>query len=107
MGYYSNFELTTKPHKEIDLNDLETMSGGYVWDRQGSSYRIEEQVKWYEHDEHMKKFSKKKAYKDVTFVLDVEGEESGDIWRAYYKNGKSCSYQAELTFPPFNEEDLK
>lgn len=107
MGYCTDYKLTTKPRKELSLDDLETMSGGYCWDEDmGHSYSLYD-AKWYDHEAHMKKFSKKKDNKDLLFILSGEGEESGDLWQAYYKNGKSVHYQATLTFPEFDEKDLK
>lgn len=107
MGYYTRFELTTKPNIELNEDELSEMSGGYGWEVFGKSARIDDSVKWYDFNEHMKKFSKLKKHKDVLFVLNGEGEESGDIWQGYYKNGKSIIHHAVLTFPEFKEEDLK
>jgi hypothetical protein len=39
--------------------------------------------------------------------VEGEGEESGDIWKAYYKNGKSFRANAQVTFEEFNESKLK
>ena len=107
MGYYTKYELTTEPQVGLTEKDLETMSGGYSWEAWGNHWQPVDDCKWYEHDEHLKKFSKKKKYKNVLFILRGEGEESGDIWEAYYKNGKSARYAAEVVIPPFKEEDLK
>jgi hypothetical protein len=42
--------------------------------------------KWYKHDDNMKHLSA--LYPDVTFYLDGEGEEQGDVWEKVYENGK-------------------
>lgn len=64
-----------------------------------------EECKWYEHDEDMRRFSKK--YPNVLFILEGEGEESGDIWKKYYKDGKCQEVQAKLVFEEYDENKLK
>ena len=61
--------------------------------------------KWYGHDRDMRAISKE--FPTTLFILDGEGEDSGDIWTSYYKGGKSVTYVAEITIAPFNEKDLK
>jgi len=59
---------------------------------------------WYNHDVDMYCFSMK--YPSVLFELSGEGDEASDLWKSYYKNGKTQHCKAELTFPPFDEEKL-
>ena len=61
-------------------------------------------VKWYEHEEHMRVFTKK--YPTILFELSGEGEESEDFWKEYYLNGKMQHCEGEITFPPFDEKQL-
>ena len=42
-------------------------------------------------------------FPDYLFILEGEGEEPGDIWKAYYYRGNACTCRAVLTFP---EPDL-
>lgn len=106
MGYCTTFTLTTEPETNFLEEELEEMSGGYYWEDEMSSYRLYDS-KWYDHDKHMIAFSKNEKYKNVLFTIEGEGEEAGDLWKAYYKNGKTVHHQAILTFPEFKEEDLK
>ena len=60
--------------------------------------------KWYEHEEEVAQFSK--IYPDVLFELHGEGEESGDIWKKYFKNGKIQICNAKIIFDEFDESKL-
>jgi len=44
---------------------------------------------------------------NVLFALAGEGEESGDLWRAYYLNGKTWRSKAEIVYPPLDRTKLK
>jgi hypothetical protein len=66
---------------------------------------FDEQCKWYESDEDMKKISKK--YPLTIFVLEGEGEESGDLWKKYFLNGKMQEAKAKITYDEFDEKKLK
>ena len=60
--------------------------------------------KWYEHDKHMRDISR--MYPETIFILEGEGEESGDIWKKYYLNGKCQTAKAEVIIPEFDESEL-
>jgi len=60
--------------------------------------------KWYDHDKDMREISKK--YPETIFILEGEGEESGDIWKKYYLNGKCQVAKAEVIIPEFDESKL-
>lgn len=64
-----------------------------------------EPCKWYDHNEELAEFSKK--YPTWLFILFGEGEESGDIWKRYYLNGKVQEAVAKITFDEFDEKKLK
>ena len=44
---------------------------------------------------------------EYLFILDGEGEESGDIWRKFYKDGKSYEWKLEYALPDFDPKKLK
>lgn len=58
--------------------------------------------KWYDHAEDMKALSK--TLPNVLFTLSGEGEESGDVWRKYFLNGKMQTAKAVITVAPFKKE---
>lgn len=61
--------------------------------------------KWYESKNEILSFSKK--YPNWLFTLTGEGEESGDIWKRYFLNGKVQEAKAKITFDEFDEKKLK
>ena len=58
-----------------------------------------EDTKWYEWKQDLTKMST--LFPDVTIDVEGTGEESGDIWKARFRNGESEKVEAEFRFPPF------
>lgn len=65
----------------------------------------EESCKWYDHEKQLIAFSKEQP--NWLFTLSGTGEESGDIWKKYFVNGKIQSAKAVITFEDFDERKLK
>lgn len=102
MGYYTDFNLTNDSF--IDGEGIaEALSeiSGYPWTSRLEMYG----VKWRNHEKDMRALSKK--FPDVLFTLEGEGEESGDIWKQYHKNGLCQHAKAEIVFSPFDAAELK
>ena len=57
-----------------------------------------------EDDLSMRLLSRK--YPDFFFELNGEGETGGDMWNRYFQNGKMQLSQAEITYPPYREEEM-
>lgn len=66
---------------------------------------FDEPIKWYDHAEDLKYFSKK--YPQTVFALFGEGDESGDLWVKYFKNGKMQYGEVEIIYPEYDENELK
>jgi len=66
---------------------------------------FEDNIKWYDHDLHMRQVSL--AFPGVLLTLNGEGEESGDIWVKYYLNGKMQYERAKIVLGPFDPSKLK
>lgn len=64
----------------------------------------EEPTKWYEHEGDMRKVSLE--HPDLVFKLTGEGEENGDLWVKYFKNGKMQICEAKITYDEFDESKL-
>ena len=99
MGYYSNFNIDGNSVDIIeDIKKISDYEGCWA----GTELR---DATWRKHDSDMKEISL--GYPDMVLFLSGEGEESGDIWKSYYKNGKCQTETAKLMFEPFDESKLK
>lgn len=101
MGYYTDYKLSfdTSIDKRQEVFDYinetfnQQFDSGYV------------NSKWYYHVPDMVEVSKK--WPDVLFTLEGIGEESGDMWRKYFKNGKVQICPAVITYPQFDESEME
>ena len=104
MGYYTRFEgSVTGPAELMEQFETDAEAG----DRFGS-YDMEldewlsgdlmggDTIKWYGWEDDIKALSRK--YPALLFSLEGEGEESGDIWKAWARNGKVVTAQAKIVF---------
>lgn len=101
MGYYTDFELS------FDTNTVDEQEV-YDYIREIADYDFEDGYlngKWYSHVQDMVEVSKK--WPDVLFTLEGNGEEHGDMWRKYFKNGKVQVCEAVITFPQFDESEME
>lgn len=123
MGYCTRFELTTKNNKykvsEITEYMMKKWCGldkYYPFKRYLDDYLLDENVydlelgitdsyKWYSYDEEMLELSKK--FPETVFCLYGDGEEGLDVWRKYYKDGKSQYCPSIVTFDEYDESKLK
>jgi hypothetical protein len=120
MGYYTDFILNVKTpadqHYEFlktktlanqhysfmyDLVDKLNSATGYHWTHSLELYN----VKWYEWAHNMKIISEQ--FPHIIFELRGNGEEDGDIWKAYFFNGKMQLAKAKITFDDFDEGKLE
>ena len=101
MGYYTTYTLSTTQgydnQEEIE-EKLQEISGYSI------EFGCNDSYKWYIHEQDMKELSK--IYPETTFLLEGEGEDSEDIWRKYFKNGKMQACKAKIVFPAFDESKL-
>lgn len=121
MGYETRYRLeveTVRVWKEVKGIDANGKSASIfvkeyidaekikreICDLSGYQYAFSDSCKWYNHEKDMRAISKK--YKGVLLKLFGEGEESGDLWIKYFKNGKMQSCKARIEFDPFDESKL-
>ena len=105
MGYYTRYTLDISlDNSNVTQEEIEEEMK--AMDLAVDSIKTQsDDMKWYDHEEDMRDFSKK--FPDVLFILDGAGEESGDIWKKYFKNGLMQSLKPKLKFPPYNPARLK
>lgn len=110
MGYYTSYEMDVKNVKSQTEHEAlyEALSKkdiiGYAfydgdWSEpiSCSSFRSDDMVKWYEHDEDMLEISRK--FPDMTFKLYGTGDDPDDRWYALYKNGEMEKIDAVIIWP--------
>lgn len=109
MGYYTKYSLTwtsdnDSPEQDDAIGDAIENHGefAYAINRDGDS---NDSSKRYDHEVDIKAFSLK--FPGVLFILSGEGEESGDIWKKYFLDGKMQICKAFLDFPNFDTRLLK
>lgn len=108
MGYYTSYYLDIHEGELPIHNILENVTEddfeflGYAIDEDGDSL---DSTKWYEHEADMREFSRR--FPDYVFKLHGEGEESGDVWYKYFKNGRMQECPAKITYDEFDESKLK
>lgn len=121
MGYYTRFTLTTNnnkyktsdiayymkkaSHESEKYYPFEYELDDYLFNESISDLEMKsDQCKWYEHHEEMVELSK--HFPETVFCLYGDGEENGDTWYTYYKNGKSQHCPAKITYDEYDESKL-
>ena len=101
MGYITQFDLdldgpeeALQEFVEAGDNGGETASGVYYMDFvNGETISC----KWYNSKEDMIELSKK--FPELLFSVDAAGEEPGDLWKAWARNGKYKRIEPEMIWP--------
>lgn len=99
MGYYTRHQLTI-----IEGDNYTTDYEQEIAEVTQYFNCFEDEIKWYDQEKDMIKYSKK--HPNTTFMIEGEGEDSGDIWRAYYKNGKMFRTIGIVHFEDYSEDKL-
>jgi len=104
MGYYTIYTLCVLNGNENIISKLreENEDAMYAIDENGVGRCM---AKWYKHEEELKSFSKRNP--DILFKLEGEGEENGNLWVKYIKNGKVQVCYAKISFDEYDESKLK
>lgn len=104
MGCFTTYNLSINIQNDDIISEFvsENEDAADAIDVYGNSIDI---VKWYDHEEHLREFSKN--YPTLIFRLEGEGENYDDIWIKYFKNGLCQTCKAIITFDPFDESKLK
>ena len=110
MGYQTNFWLTVYDKNKIEIDsaihpewETDMLYDGTL-KVQNLIDRNTDSMKWYDHKSDMLKLSIQ--YSKYLFILDGNGEESGDIWREFYWNGLFYRWDADIQRPDFDATQL-
>ena len=107
MGYYTAFSLTAEGLRDNDLprlsRELTRMSVFDYTDTEHSDCWTA-YAKWYDWDKDMLLLSTR--FPKAVFCLHGDGEETEDMWDAYFKNGRTQFCHAEISYPPYDEASL-
>ena len=95
MGYWTHHEL------KVDEGDIGYHAEQIVKLTPYADIFDGEAVKWYDHEEHMRTYSK--LHPETLFTLKGEGEEIEDVWIEYHKNGRMQRVEAQIVFEEFDE----
>ena len=100
MGYYTTHKLSI-----ISENDLDVDFEQEIEEHTDGCANFGDSSKWYDCETDMREYSKK--YPSILFLIDGEGEESGDIWKAYFQDGKMLKVKAKIVFEEFSADKLQ
>lgn len=96
MGYYTSYELSVIP------DELEKQVKSSIIEATGYD-PFENDCKWYERNDVLQEISKETH---ALIIIDGRGEESGDVWRAVWLNGKIVMAWEVDTTPPEPSTEL-
>ena len=107
MGCYTAYTLRAPGNLEMEAGIIEAFradceDAAYALNENGNP---KEYSKWYEHEEDMKKLSRK--YPDVLLLLEGSGEGPCDRWKKYFLGGKVQVCLPSITFEPFDMNKLE
>lgn len=97
MGYYTRFDISENlPTVQEAIQEASDY---------GNWYEGQIEAKWYKWEAHCRKVSE--DFPNLVIVVEGHGEEQGDDWRAYFKQGKMQQAKATVTYESFDESKLK
>lgn len=106
MGYYTYFTLSASRVSSVKVQALQSeVDRMNIFEECWDDTNWSAYAKWYDWEQDMLLLSAR--FPDVLFQLDGDGEESGDIWRAYFMNGKMQYESCHFFFGEFDEGKMK
>lgn len=108
MGYYTRYSgsIVSGPATEKEVaKAIAALPYFDNWSPEEDPETIDEviafdETKWYDYEADMRYISR--LFPDTIILIHGEGEETGDLWNHYFKNGKSSYCQAIITYPEPN-----
>lgn len=109
MGYYTDFRLSVEGSGPVydklmaEKDNVTISRGDYDWNfGRWISENYTENAKWYDWEDDMKSFSRE--WPNVLFILEGSGEEPGDMWKAWFRNGAMRKIEAKIVFETIDPE---
>lgn len=97
MGYYTKYDISDNPETVQEAIQEKSQYSFY--------YGRTDEVKWYNWQKDCLEVSK--DFPNLVISIEGIGEEEGDHWKAYIKDGKIQMTKALVTFEAFDEAKLK
>lgn len=129
MAYYSSYRIEIEPNQKIPSCDCQDKPQGAIFcpmcgkkiglidviklvqeeceQRSGETIWSSDKAVWYNHELHLCTISHRAEYLNILFKLYIKGSEDGDYRIKYFKGGRVAEYAGTLTYPEFNERDLR
>lgn len=103
MGYYTDYRLRVEgsgPAYDKLMKEKDKIifsKGDYDWNLgEWLEENYTAKSKWYDYETDMQLFSRE--WPNVLFILEGDGEEAGDMWKAWFRNGKMHKLEAKIVF---------
>lgn len=97
MGYYTDFTVTAEGPDAARAFELLKQNAGYEgWDVCKDKLLLQD-AKWYDWLKDVEKTSAEVPH--AIIVIEGEGEESGDVWKAWAHKGHVDQVKAVIEFP--------
>lgn len=100
MSYYISHTLILP-----DDYDENVLHQEQITDKYGFGFDGDCDATWYDSIKDMKEYSQ--SYPDTLFMLEYEGERNLDVYKAYFKNGKSWISKPKIVWGEFDESQLQ
>lgn len=97
MAYYTDYDISENSEEIQEAIEEKSSYGGWYDGRLNAE--------WDQCEEDCKGVSL--SFPDQVIIVKGEGEVQGDIWKAYFKNGKMQACKGVITYPEFDESKLK
>lgn len=99
MSYYISHKLILP--KDYDENIFHETQ---ITEKYGFGFNGDCDVAWYDSIKDMKEYSK--LYPEILFMIEYEGERNLDVYKTYFKNGKSWISIPKIVWKEFEESML-
>lgn len=102
MGYYTDFKLSVEGNGPVydkfmqEIEGIRVARGNYDLEMPKLLNGYYQEMKWYEHEEDMKTLSLE--WPNLLFILEGDGENRGDVWKAWFRNGLMHKMEAKIVF---------